>query len=293
MIGHDYCNIQFREGGSQMFINRKGDPVSLPVVSIKPNPNQPRKKFENDQLDELCESIREFGIIQPLIVKKADKDSYLLIAGERRLRAAIKIGMKNVPAIIRDASVEEAALIAIIENVQRSDLSYIEEANAYKRLMNEYSLTQTEIAKKVGKQQSTISNKLRLLNLPEDIQLILAENKMSERHARALLRIDDDDLRRKVLQRILQNNLNVTQSEKLIKDILLKQEKEVNSRERIRYINYKLYVNTLRKAFACINDAEKNAKFFQDEKDDYVEVRIVIPKNGKKQGNKIETVAIT
>lgn len=276
-----------------MFINRKGDPVSLPVVSIKPNPNQPRKKFENDQLDELCESIREFGIIQPLIVKKADKDSYLLIAGERRLRAAIKIGMKNVPAIIRDASVEEAALIAIIENVQRSDLSYIEEANAYKRLMNEYSLTQTEIAKKVGKQQSTISNKLRLLNLPEDIQLILAEKKMSERHARALLRIDDDDLRRKVLQRILQNNLNVTQSEKLIKDILLKQEKEVNSRERIRYINYKLYVNTLRKAFACINDAEKNAKFFQDEKDDYVEVRIVIPKNGKKQGNKIETVAIT
>ncbi|MCI8284535.1 MAG: ParB/RepB/Spo0J family partition protein [Firmicutes bacterium] len=276
-----------------MFINRKGDPVLLPVGSIKPNPNQPRKKFENDQLDELCDSIREFGIIQPLIVKKADKDSYLLIAGERRLRAAIKIGMKNVPAIVRDASVEEAALIAIIENVQRSDLSYIEEANAYKRLMNEYSLTQTDIARKVGKQQSTISNKLRLLNLPEDIQLILSENRMSERHARALLRIDDDDLRRKVLQRILQNNLNVTQSEKLIKDILLKREKEVNSKERIRYINYKLYVNTLRKAFACINDAEKNAKFFQDEKDDYVEVRIVIPKNGKKQGNKIENIAIT
>ncbi len=278
-----------------MFNNRKGDPVSLPVECIMPNPKQPRKNFEDEQLDELCESIREFGIIQPLIVKKVEKDTYLLIAGERRLRAAIRLGMRTVPAVIREASGQEAALIAIIENVQRSDLSYIEEANAYKRLMNEYSLTQTEIAKKVGKRQSTISNKLRLLNLPDDIQTVLAENRLSERHARALLRIDDDDLRRKVLKKIISNNLNVTQSEKLIKDILLKRDREAASKDRVRYINYKLYVNTIKKAFACINDAEKNAKFFQDEKDDYVEVRIVIPKNGavKPSGKKKETATAT
>ena len=177
-----------------MFKGRRGEPTEIDVELIRPNPDQPRKQFEQAELEELCESIREFGIIQPLIVKK-DREEYILIAGERRLRAAVNLGLKTVPALVREATVKESALIALIENVQRENLSYIEEAQAYKRLITEHGLTQTEIARKVGKRQSTISNKLRLLALPEDIQRILAENRLSERHARALLRIEDDALR--------------------------------------------------------------------------------------------------
>ena len=148
-------------------------------------------------------------------------------------------------------------------NVQRENLSYIEAAQAYKRLITEHGLTQTEIARKVWKRQSTISNKLRLLALPEDIQRILAENRLSERHARALLRIEDDALRMQILEKIVKYNLNVTQSEKLISDILSKEEKKQMNGERVKFINYKLYINTIKKAFMTIQDAEKNAQYHQ------------------------------
>lgn len=260
------------------FTNKKGGPVNIEVEKIVPNPDQPRKQFQLRELDELCESIREFGIIQPLIVKKTEKDTYILIAGERRLRAAIRMGFSTVPVIIREATDQEAALIAVIENVQREDLSFLEEAKAYKKLINEHGLTQTEVARKVGKRQSTISNKLRILSLPQDVQDILIENHLTERHARALLKIEDDELRRTVINRIVKNGLNVTQSEKLISDILEKQNRTNVAKQRISLINYKLYINTIRKAFACVNEAEKEAKFFQEEKDDFVELRILIPK---------------
>lgn len=261
-----------------VFWGKRGEPTEIDVELIRPNPDQPRKQFEQAELDELCESIREFGIIQPLIVKK-EIDEYILIAGERRLRAAINLGLKTVPALIREATVRESALIALIENVQRENLSYIEEAQAYKRLITEHGLTQTEIARKVGKRQSTISNKLRLLALPEDIQRILAENRLSERHARALLRIDDDALRMQILEKIIKYNLNVTQSEKLISDILAREEKKQMNGERVKFINYKLYINTIKKAFLTIQDAEKNAQYFQEDKGDSIELKIVIPKN--------------
>ena len=263
------------------WMTKKGEPVEIPTESIRPNPDQPRKQFEQDELDELRESIREFGIIQPLIVKK-EGDGYILIAGERRLRAAVSLGMEKVPVLIREATVKESALIALIENVQRENLSYIEEAQAYRRLISEHGLTQTEIAKKVGKRQSTISNKLRILSLPEDIQQMLAENRLSERHARALLRIEDDELRRQVVEKIVKYNLNVTQSEKLISDLLEKEEKQQMTGERIRFIHYKLYVNTIKKAFMTIQEAEKDAQYFMEDMGDSVEVKIIIPKkNGK------------
>ena len=248
------------------WMTKKGEPVEIPTESIRPNPDQPRKQFEQDELDELRESIREFGIIQPLIVKK-EGDGYILIAGERRLRAAVSLGMEKVPVLIREATVKESALIALIENVQRENLSYIEEAQAYRRLISEHGLTQTEIAKKVGKRQSTISNKLRILSLPEDIQQMLAENRLSERHA---------------VEKIVKYNLNVTQSEKLISDLLEKEEKQQMTGERIRFINYKLYVNTIKKAFMTIQEAEKDAQYFMEDMGDSVEVKIIIPKkNGK------------
>lgn len=259
-------------------MSKKGNPANIPVESIVPNPDQPRKHFQLRELDELCESIREFGIIQPLILKKSDKDKYILIAGERRLRAAVKLGLKTVPAIVRDATVQESALIAVIENVQREDLSFIEEAKAYRRLINEHGLTQTEVARKVGKRQSTISNKLRILGLPEDIQKLLSENDLTERHARALLKIQDDEIRHIVIEKIIKNGLNVTQSEKLINDMIEKQENTSAARERISFISYKLYINTIKKAFACVSEVEKGAQLFQEDREDHVELRIVIPK---------------
>lgn len=273
--------LKLGQGGIIMFL-KKADQMEIPIECISANQNQPRKIFEDRELNELSESIKEYGIIQPLIVRKSGKDSYVLIAGERRLRAAILAGLKKVPTIVRDASDKDTALLALVENVQRENLNYIEEAEAYKKLMDDYGLTQTDIAKKMGKQQSTISNKIRLLALPEDIRMVLAENHLSERHARALLRLPDEAMRKQILQRITDNGLNVKQTEKLIDDVLTKHEEERRRGDKLRYINYKIYINTLKKAFTSINEAEKDAKYFQEDKGDHYEVKIIIPKSSNK-----------
>jgi ParB family chromosome partitioning protein len=256
--------------------------MDIPIELISTNPDQPRKVFEDKELMELCDSIREFGIIQPIIVKRDSRGLYIVIAGERRLRAATLAGLKKIPAIIREADEKDATLLALVENVQRENLNYIEEAAAYKRLMEDYGLTQSEISKRVGKQQSTISNKIRILSLPEDIQLVLAENQLTERHARALLKVTDADVRKKILSRIVEHSLNVKQTEKLIDDVMRKQEEEKRKGEKLRFINYRIYLNTLKQAFSSISEIETNAKFYQEDKGDYLEIRIIIPKNENK-----------
>ena len=264
-----------------MFL-KKSDQMDIPIEMVSTNPDQPRKIFEEKELLELSDSIREFGVIQPIIVKRDNKGLYIIIAGERRLKAAAMAGLKKIPAIIREADDKDSALLALVENVQRENLSYIEEAAAYKRLMVEYGLTQIEIAKRVGKQQSTISNKIRILTLPEDIRQVLAENQLTERHARALLKIGDEAVRKQILCRIVEHNLNVKQTEKLIEDVLKKQEEEKRKGEKLRYINYRIYLNTLKKAFSSISEIEKNAKFYQEDKGEYLEIRILIPKKENK-----------
>lgn len=261
-----------------MFL-KKSDQMEIPIDLISANPDQPRKLFEDKELMELSDSIKEFGVIQPIIVKRDNKGLYIVIAGERRLRAATLAGLKKIPAIVRDADQKDAALLALVENVQRENLNYIEEAVAYKKLMDEYGLTQSEIAKRVGKQQSTISNKIRILVLPEDIQNVLAENQLTERHARALLKVSDNKIRKLILTRIIEHGLNVKQTEKLIEDILTKHEEEKRKVEKLRYINYRIYINTLKKAFSTISEVEKNAKYYQEDKGDFLEVKIIIPKN--------------
>ena len=264
-----------------MFL-KKQDQMEIPIELISTNPDQPRKVFEDKELLELSDSIREFGVIQPIIVKRDSRGLYIVIAGERRLKAAALAGLKKIPAILRDADEKDSALLALVENVQREALNYIEEAAAYKRLMEEYGLTQSEIAKRVGKQQSTISNKIRILSLPVEIQQVLAENQLTERHARALLKVSDETVRKQILGRILEHNLNVKQTEKLIEDVLKKQEEDKRKGEKLRFINYRIYLNTLRKAFSSISEIEQNAKFYQEDKGEYLEVRIIIPKNENK-----------
>lgn len=255
--------------------------TELPVSSVCANPEQPRKFFAEEELNDLKNSIAKYGVLQPIIVKKNKNGTYFLIAGERRLRAAKLAGLTRIPAIIKEFDEKDTALIAVIENVQRENLSYIEEAYAYKKLIEDFGLTQGELSDRIGKRQSTISNKLRILTLPQDIQEKLAAAKLTERHARALLRVSDEGVRDKVLQRVINNNLNVKQTEKLIDEFLLKEEAEYRKKKKINYISYKIYANTIRKAFTQIHDMEQNAKYFEDDKGEYIELKIVIP---KKQG---------
>ncbi len=191
-------------------------PQTCSIEEVQPNPFQPRKIFSEEQLQELIDSIREKGILQPLIVRRREK-GFELIAGERRWRAAQKAGMKEVPILIKDVTDSEMLEISLIENIQREDLNPIEEAEAYKRLMEQFQLTQEEISKKVGKDRTTITNTVRLLKLPPEIKQSLAEGKISMGHARAFLSLEGIDKQRLLLKRLLAGGLSVRQTESLVK----------------------------------------------------------------------------
>jgi ParB family chromosome partitioning protein len=191
---------------------------SCPVEEIKPNRSQPRKTFSNDKLEELAASIRENGIIQPLVVRKK-ADHYELIAGERRWRAAQKAGLREVPVVIQDVSDGTALEMALIENIQREDLNAVEEAEAYQALMDNFNLSQEELARKVGKERSTVANFLRLLRLPADIKRDLAEDRLSMGHARALLALDSPEQMKTGRDEILRKELTVRQAEGLVKKL--------------------------------------------------------------------------
>jgi ParB family chromosome partitioning protein len=192
----------------------------IPTDQIFPNPRQPRANFNAEELDELATSISEHGIIQPLIITAADTPgSYILIAGERRLMAAKLIDMEAVPAIIREASDQELVELALIENVQRADLGPLETAEAYRQLTEDFSLSHEEIAARVGKSRTTVTNTLRLLNLPDEVKQALVAGKISEGHARALLSLPSTKAQVAVLDSIQKLNLNVRQTEELIRKI--------------------------------------------------------------------------
>jgi ParB family chromosome partitioning protein len=189
------------------------------IEKIIPNPYQPRKEMDSAGLNELAASIKEKGILQPLLINQSKNDAYELIAGERRLRAASLAGLNKVPVIIRKASEEERLELALIENIQRQDLNPMEESLAYDRLAKEFSLTQEEIAQKVGKERSTVANMLRLLNLPEYAKEDLQSGKISMGHARVLLSLSDSEMIQTVRNRIISHGLSVRQAEKLAKEI--------------------------------------------------------------------------
>jgi ParB family chromosome partitioning protein len=186
------------------------------IEEVQPNPFQPRKTFSDEQLQELVDSIREKGILQPLLVRRKS-DGYELIAGERRWRAAQRAGLREIPILVRDVSDSEMLELSLIENIQRENLNPIEEAEAYKRLMEQFHLTQEEISKKVGKDRTTIANTVRLLRLPPEIKLSLAEGKITMGHARAFLSLDGVDKQKLLWRRLLSGGLSVRQTESLVK----------------------------------------------------------------------------
>lgn len=192
--------------------------IKLKINQIEPNREQPRKNFDEEALQELSESIRQFGILQPLIVQERD-DYYVIIAGERRWRAAKLAGLKEVPVIIRKMSEQEIVEISLIENIQRENLNPIEEAAAYKRLLTEFQLKQEEVAERVGKSRTAVTNSMRLLKLDERVQQMIVEGMLSTGHARALLSIEDPDLQFQTANKVYNDNLSVREVERLVKKI--------------------------------------------------------------------------
>lgn len=252
----------------------------IPISVIKPNPYQPRKQFDQKALEELSQSIKTYGIIQPINVRKIDELNYELVAGERRLRASKLAKLNEIPAIVVEYKDKDSAVIAMMENLQREDLNFIEEAYGYNSLILEHGFTQREIAEKIGKSQSTIANKLRLLKLPEDIQISLLEAGLTERHGRVLLKLPDDHLKRKLLEKVIKNNLNVRKTEELVESFLLEEvEESEKSNQNIKsLINIRIYLNTIKNAYSAIKDTGINAEYEEEDKGDYVEVRVKIPK---------------
>ena len=200
-------------------MDREKEIIQVSLDDIIPNRFQPRLSFDEQGLNELAESIKQHGIIQPLVLRKIG-DKYEIIAGERRYKASYIAGLSEVPAVIINLNDNESAEVAIVENIQRKDLSPIEEAKSYKKLLDRGYLTQDQLAGRMGKTQATISNKLRLLNLDDEVQDALLNNKISERHARSLLRLEDKNDQKEVLHEILENRLNVRDTENLISEKL-------------------------------------------------------------------------
>lgn len=188
----------------------------LDIERILPNAQQPRKTFDEDSLNELANSIRIHGVVQPIVVRPLEDGFFQLIAGERRWRASQRAGLVKVPAVVRDSGEHDALEIALIENLQREDLNPIEEAHAYERLVNDFGLTQEEVARRVGKNRTTIANMLRLLRLPAEVQGWLRENKLSTGHAKALLSLSDPNATLDAAQKIIQGNYSVRQAETLV-----------------------------------------------------------------------------
>lgn len=197
----------------------KDSVVLVKLSKVEPNREQPRKNFDEDGLNELSESIKQYGIIQPLIVQEKN-GYYEIIAGERRWRAAKIAGLKEVPVIIRSLSDQEVMEISLIENIQREDLNPIEEALAYKRLLEEFHLKQEEVAKRVSKSRTTITNSMRLLKLTEEVQKMVVDGKLTTGHARCLIPIENPDIQKQAAEQIAEHNLSVREAEKLVKQIL-------------------------------------------------------------------------
>ena len=263
------------------FISKNENKISdIPIIKIRPNKAQPRKVFNEEDLNALSQSIAENGILQPLTVRKVSASEYELIAGERRLRASVMAGLRKVPCIVIKCSEKESAVYALLENLQRSDLGMFEEARGVSRLIRRYGLTQQEAAVKLGKTQSTIANKLRLLRLTYEEQEWIENAGLSERHARALLKLGDEGARREALSKIISENLNVQQSENLI-NLMLNSNPKNNKKQGISKAvikDVKIFVNTINKAIDTMRLAGIDAQSDKTDTDNFIEYTIRIPK---------------
>lgn len=257
---------------------------TIAVELVKPNPYQPRKVFSDDALHELANSILEHGLMQPITVREIG-GFYELIAGERRLKASKLAGLETIPAVIVEVTTKDSAVLALIENLQRENLNFLEESQAYYTIMQDYGYTQQELANTLGKNQSTIANKLRILKLSPKIQKIIVENNLTERHARALLKLPSEEHQVTILEKVIKQELNVKRTEQLIEQMLVDITKEEiikhKSNQKVKtYIrDMRLVTNTITEAVNLIQKAGIDAKYTMKEQADSYEIRIKIPIN--------------
>ncbi len=260
---------------------RRGGVIWLPVDELEPSPVQPRKNFSDGELKELSDSIAQYGVLNPLTVRLRD-NRYELVAGERRLRAARLAGLYDVPCILLDVSLEDASLIALVENLQRKDLDFIEEANGLSQLIKLFGMSQEEAARRIGKSQSAVANKLRLLRLPGWVQEIVEEGQLSERHARAVLKLKDEEVQLAVIKRTAEKNLSVKDTERLVEKTLDKMydEKRPGAAPRpaiIRQVrDYRLFMNTVNSAIAVLRESGMNVEVEQEDLQNGVDIHIRI-----------------
>lgn len=254
-----------------------GQIILLPQEEIYPNPNQPRTRFDFDELEGLAQSIRQNGIIQPIAVRVNSNGNYELISGERRLRASRLVGISQIPCIIMEASDDKSALFALIENMQRCDLGFFEEAGAIEKLIVEFKMSREEVCKKLGKAPPTVSNKLRLLKLPEDIRLKITQEGLTERHARTLLRLTSRSQLDRALSIICDRHLNVAESEKLIEQMLSNDKSRKKPTVKL-FKDVRIFVNTLNHAVDTMRRAGIEADSAKSETDEYIEYIVRIPK---------------
>ena len=252
----------------------------IPIIKIRPNKAQPRKQFNEDELSALSRSIAENGILQPLTVRKVSSTEYELIAGERRLRAAVTAGLRKVPCIVVRCSEKESAIYALLENLQRADLGMFEEARGISRLIRRYGLTQEQAAQRLGKSQSSVANKLRLLRLTDDEQEWIEKAGLSERHARALLRLETEAARREALSRIVADNLNVKQTEHLVSLLLHSTPKHKTAKGNSKAVikDVRIFLNTINKAIDTMRLSGIDAQSNKTDTNDFIEYTIRIPK---------------
>lgn len=257
--------------------------VKVPIETIFPNPYQPRKNFDDAALEDLSASIAQYGVLQPLLVSPAEDGRYMLIAGERRLRASKMAKLAEVPVIISEYTSQQIAEIALIENLQREDLHYLEEAEGYEKLMNQFHITQEAMAARVGKKQSTIANKLRLLRLSAPVRKVLMDAELSERHARALLKLPDDEKRLEVLETIVAKNLSVRQTEEYINKLL--DGKSEEKRKRMVIVNdVRIYLNSIKQVVDAVKTAGIPVAMEQTLEGDEVIISVRIKNQKKPKG---------
>ncbi len=255
--------------------------VYIDTEKVRPNPFQPRKTFTDDALIDLAESIISYGVLQPITVRECEDGHFELIAGERRLRATEYADIKRIPAIVVDINDEESAALALIENIQRENLNFLEEAQGLNNLILQYDFTQKELASKIGKSQSAVANKLRLLKLDSEILEKCVANNLTERHVRALLRLSSKKHQMEALDKIIKMDLTVKKTERLIADMIeaLDEDKEAGKKQTIKsIINYRIYLNTLKRAYQDIRDTGVDVEYDEKDTGDFIEVVVKFPK---------------
>lgn len=280
-LGEKGEQAELEKSDEQMDIEKIGEFEEIrkiPIDQIVPNRFQPRTVFDDDKIEELSRTIHTHGIIQPIVVREYENGQFEIIAGERRWRAMKKLGWDEVPAIIKNLNDTETASVALIENLQREELSPIEEAIAYGKLLELHNLTQEALAQRLGKGQSTVANKLRLLKLPSEVQDALLCKAITERHARSLIPLKDPEKQVKLLQEIIEKSLNVKQTEERVVKLLEQNHSKPKPKRKAFSKDVRIAVNTIRQSLSMVSDSGINLDSKEEEFDEFYQITIKIPK---------------